>query len=109
MTKVQIFKSKNGTIRSFRCSGHAGFAEAGEDIVCAAISILVINTINCLDELLGEKIRTASDEKRGIIECTFQEVPSEKASFLVDCMVLGLRDIRRNYGDRYLTYEMKEV
>ena len=29
--------------------GHAGYAEPGQDIVCAAVSALVINTINAIE------------------------------------------------------------
>ena len=48
MTHVSIIKTRNGEYRGFNCIGHSGYAERGEDIVCAAISVLVINTINSL-------------------------------------------------------------
>ena len=47
--------------------GHAGFDQSGRDIVCAAISILVINTINSIEELAAEKIIVDADEKAGTI------------------------------------------
>ena len=39
MTKITFFKKK-GLYYGFRAEGHADFAARGEDIVCAAISIL---------------------------------------------------------------------
>ena len=42
MTKVTIFKQQ-GLYKGFEVSGHSGYADAGEDIVCAAISALTIN------------------------------------------------------------------
>ena len=33
----------------FDLEGHAGYSEAGTDIVCAAVSVLVINTINAVE------------------------------------------------------------
>ena len=47
MTKVTIFKQQ-GLYKGFEVSGHSGYADAGEDIVCAAISALTINCINLL-------------------------------------------------------------
>ena len=99
---------KTGAYTSFSCKGHAGYAEAGEDIVCAGISAIVINTINCLTDLLQEDIDCTYDEADGAISCTFRRVPDEKASLLVDCMVHGLRWIQTQYGKRYLIYEIKE-
>ena len=42
MTKIVIRKT-NGRYSGFSCSGHAGYAESGSDIVCAAVSVLVIS------------------------------------------------------------------
>ena len=37
MIQIRTEREK-GTYRSFSIDGHAGYAEAGEDIVCAAVS-----------------------------------------------------------------------
>ena len=42
----------SGAIRWARISGHAGYAPAGEDIVCAAVSSAVQLTANALTEIL---------------------------------------------------------
>ena len=34
----------------FQTSGHAGYAPEGQDIVCAAASVLTINTINAIEQ-----------------------------------------------------------
>jgi len=110
MTKVIIQKTKSGDYKSFTCTCHAGYAEEGEDIICAAISVLVINTVNCLDELLHEKIRVEADEKEGgYLSCTFLQKPGDKAAFLIDCMIFGLKSVREEYGKKYLQYVIKEV
>ena len=62
MTHVSIIKTRNGEYKGFSCIGHSGYAEQGEDIVCAAISVLVINTINSLDELTGERFKLVTNE-----------------------------------------------
>ena len=42
MTKITIFRNQDQAFLGFDCLGHAGYAEEGEDIVCAGISALVI-------------------------------------------------------------------
>ena len=39
MTRCVLF-IRDGQVTGFVCAGHAGYAEAGEDIVCAAVSAL---------------------------------------------------------------------
>ena len=36
MITVDLFKNEQGLITGYKVSGHAGFAAAGEDIVCGA-------------------------------------------------------------------------
>lgn len=110
MTRVQIFRTKDGHFRSFTCQGHTGYAEEGEDIVCAGVSAIVINTVNCMQDLLHEDIDVDYDAVNGgDITVNFNADPTEKADFLMDCMVHGLEWISRQYGKKYLTYEIKEV
>ena len=47
MISVVITKRDNDYV-GVTVDGHAGFAEAGQDIVCAAVSVLVINTFNSI-------------------------------------------------------------
>ena len=108
MTRVQIFRH-GGKVRSFSCIGHAGYAEAGADIVCAGVTAIVFNTVNCLTDLLGENLEVETDEEEGALVVNFRDDPSEKAEFLVDCMIHGLEWIEQQYGRKYLRYQVKEV
>ena len=49
-------KKRNGSYLDFLSRGHAGYAEEGQDIVCAAVSALIITTVNSLDAFTEEKI-----------------------------------------------------
>ncbi|MBR6769997.1 MAG: ribosomal-processing cysteine protease Prp [Lachnospiraceae bacterium] len=109
MTKVIIDKTADGEYKGFSLSGHAGFASKGKDIVCAAISMLVINTINSMEELSKEKMETIANEKAGRITCRFKEQLSEGGSLLMDSMMLGLTYVEQQYGKKYLSVEFKEV
>lgn len=98
MTTIVIFKSNNH-YNGFTCMGHAGFDQSGRDIVCAAISVLVINTINSIEELAAEKIIVDADEEAGTIECHFPTEINEKTKLLMDSMVLGLKGIEHDCGN----------
>ena len=109
MTHVSIIKTRDGRYRGFNCIGHSGYADAGEDIVCAAISVLVINTINSLDQLAGEKIKLVTNEEEGLIDCRFEGQINEKSILLLDSMVLGLREIKKQYGKTFIDLTFEEV
>ena len=49
MIEVRLHK-KEGRISAFEFSGHSGFAEAGSDIVCAAVSTAAQFAILGIDE-----------------------------------------------------------
>ncbi|MBE5868099.1 MAG: ribosomal-processing cysteine protease Prp [Lachnospiraceae bacterium] len=109
MTTVVVYKNRTGSYRGFTCMGHAGYAVKGPDILCSSISILVLNTINALEELAGEQFETVSNEETGFIKCDFQGNLQEKSIFLLDAMVYGLEDLSRTYGQKYLQVNFKEV
>lgn len=109
MTTITISKDKKGSYRQLLCSGHAGFAKSGSDIVCASVSVLVINTINALEELAKESFETTVNEDNGFIHCDFTQPLQERSVFLLDAMVYGLKNIQKEYGKRYLQVKFEEV
>ena len=42
MIHITIFENEKNECIGFQTEGHAGYAESGEDIVCAAASVLVL-------------------------------------------------------------------
>ena len=109
MTHVSIIKTRNGEYKGFNCIGHSGYAEAGEDIVCAAISVLVINAINSLEQLAGEKFKLVTNQEEGLIDCRFEKKINEKSILLLDSMVLGLQEIKKQYGKMFIDLTFEEV
>ena len=106
MTAVTIYK-RSGQYAGFVIEGHAGYGEEGEDIVCAAVSVLSLNTLNSIEAFTEDQF--SGEEKDGFLSCSFPEALSEKAVLLLDSMVLGLTDIQRNYGTSYIRIVFKEV
>ena len=106
MIKITV-KKRNHSYESFVSSGHAGYAEEGQDIVCAAVSALIINTVNSIEKFTDDSIE--AEEKDGFVSFRFTKPVTEKGALLMDSLVLGLTDIAHSYKNRYLTVKVKEV
>ena len=109
MTTITVFRTDKGIYKGFRCKGHAGYAESGSDIVCAAISILVINTINSIEQFTEQAFSCQQDEETGTICFEFTDAPSKEAVLLMDSMIFGLREVEKQYHKKYLRLHFKEV
>ncbi len=109
MTTVIIRKTADGSYQGFTCRGHSGFARKGRDIVCASVSVLVINTINSIEKLADGKMDIETDEKAGYIQCQFSLPLSKAGKLFMDSMILGLSEIAEQYGKKYLTLNYEEV
>ena len=99
MTKILVRKTSTGAYTGFTCIGHSGFAQAGNDIVCASISVLVINAINSIEQFAKEKMSVITNE----------EEVNEKTTLLMDSLLLGLREVKEQYGSKYLKLQFEEV
>lgn len=108
MTKVTIYRNEFKECVGFRAYGHAGCGEAGQDIVCAAISVLTINTINAIEAFTEEKFSVASDEEEGYIEYRVSGRPLKETTLLLNAMILGLEDVAKNY-EKYIDFTFEEV
>ena len=109
MTSVVIYQTKEGTFTGFDVLGHAGFADAGEDIVCAAISALVINTVNSIEKLTDSTVLVQEDQKSGKISCRFPVKLNGDGVLLMRSLHLGVNEIAKRYGKKYLKVITKEV
>lgn len=109
MVKVTIYKTRDQKLKGFCCSGHAGYARHGEDIICAGVSILVLNTVNSMERFTDEKYDLETEESTGRIRFLLKDAPSEAAVLLLNSMILGLEGIISSYGKKYVTLKFKEV
>ena len=107
MTTVLIKKTKGG-YQGFTCTGHSGYARSGSDIVCSAVSVLVINTINAMEKFADEQMEIIAGDEDGVIDVTFANPLNEKGKLLMDTMVLGLESIEQQYR-KYLRLKFEEV
>lgn len=94
--------------RGFSVSGHAGYETAGKDIICASVSALVINTVNAVDALT-ENVCVCEQELSGNIKFKFSSDSDEQGQLLIRALDMGLSNIEKEYGKKYLQVHYKEV
>lgn len=103
MVEIEVRKSEHGKVIGFHVSGHAGFAEYGSDVICAGISILVINCINSIEQFSDTKFDLIQNEKDGMIDFTCKEPLDDRAVVLLQSLLYGLNEIQDTYGKEYVS------
>ncbi len=97
MINIAIYKNAENMITGVKVSGHSGYAEAGSDIVCSAVSALVINTINSIEHFTSDQFRLEQEENSGHIEFHVISPISNNTSLLLNSLVLGLQGVSDGY------------
>ncbi|MFC6207994.1 ribosomal-processing cysteine protease Prp [Levilactobacillus tongjiangensis] len=100
-------------IDSFQITGHADSGEYGQDIVCAAVSVLTITTVNALQRIAEIPIEVDNrDQEGGYLEVHLPpklEATTElKGQTLLQSFADGLRDVATNYADYIQFAETKD-
>ena len=108
MIRFTVWKSGH-QYRGFESCGHAGYAQEGEDIICSAVSALVINAVNSIEKFTDDAYELAQAEDGGYLRLTFSGMPGERGTLLMDSLVLGIESIQADYGDEYITLTSEEV
>ena len=108
MVRVTIRKDNAGRFYGFKCEGHAEVADEGSDIVCAAISMLSINTANAIEELTDTKIKvTETDRNKGCLIIELPEGSNEQSGLLMEAYEMGIRGVMDAYNDEKIYVSMK--
>ncbi len=109
MTRIHIYR-KNEDIVKYIVEGHTGFAESGEDIVCAAVSALAMHTLNGLTDIVG--VSVGFEVREAYLECVLPvDISREertKANVLLDALYLSLKNLEKQYT-KYITITELEV
>ena len=88
-------------ITGFSVSGHSGYAEAGKDIVCAAISAVVTMAEATINEVCGAKAKVRVKEEDARVTLTLPASCDEEESVqaVLAGMMLYLCSLRDDYPD----------
>ncbi|WP_412988183.1 ribosomal-processing cysteine protease Prp [Pediococcus siamensis] len=103
MIKVKIKQNSQKDVISFEMVGHADSGPYGQDIVCAAASVLAINTVNSVEQIAQMKPQIEEDEENGgLLKAQFPVASNHEQYLQVQAIlksfVIGMRDISQNYS-----------
>ncbi len=95
MIKVRFF-TKDGLLNGFEIKGHSGYEEAGNDIVCAAVSSAAYMAANTITEVIGLKAEIDIDDD-GFLK--FISVPDSEAQIILRGLRLHLEALSQDYPE----------
>ena len=98
-----VFERKNGTLCGFRISGHAGYADAGKDIVCAAVSSAVQYATVLITEVFHEPdVESAHDNVTAV---RLSEPEHGQGSRVLEGLLMHLQFLSEDYpGTIHITF-----
>ena len=108
MIQIILYK-RDGVNVGYKASGHAMFDEQGYDVVCAAISVLAINTENSIDLLTDDQYSLEFDEEDALVLVRLTDMISQTSSVLLAAFEIGVNAISEEYGKDYIQIRIEEV
>lgn len=91
MTTVTI-RHQGGKIVGFSAKGHTGYAEEGEDIVCAAVSAITQTAMMGLKRFAPDTRARWREGDAPLLEVEVPH-PTRETEVILTTMVIGLEDI----------------
>ena len=102
MTTV-TFHTEEGRIVGFDSTGHSGYAEEGEDIVCAAITSTIRLVATTVNDVLGLAASVKVNEKTTTISLRLpgglSEADENVCQVLLTGMMVYFTELRDEYPD----------
>ena len=100
MTKCEFYR-QGERITGFSVSGHSGYAEAGADIICAAISAVVSMVEATVNDVCGAKAKVRVKEADARVSLTLPVSCDEEDTVqaVLAGMMVYLIDLRDQYPD----------
>ena len=100
MTRCEFFTAED-RITGFSVSGHSGYAEAGSDVICAAITAIVTMAEATINDVCGAKAKVRVKEEDARVTLTLPASCDEEESVqaVLAGMMLTLCSLRDDYPD----------
>ena len=100
MTRCEFFTTDD-RITGFSISGHSGYAEAGQDIVCAAISAIVSMAEATINDVCGAKakVRVKDADNRITLMLPTSCDEEESVQAVLAGMMVTLIALQEDYSD----------
>lgn len=94
MSTVVLYRAPDGQVTGFEVSGHTGYAQAGQDIVCAALSFLAVTCANALESTA--KLKPSVSQRDGLLRVRVDKV-NDEARIIFAVFSQGISDLQESY------------
>ena len=100
MTRCEFFTADE-RITGFSVSGHSGYAEAGSDIVCAAVSAVVTMAEATINDVCGAKakVRVGEEDARITLKLPKSCDEEDTVQAVLAGMMVTLIGLQEDYPD----------
>lgn len=107
MIKIVITRDQAGSIKGLDIRGHSGYAAAGQDIICSAVSVTAYTAAGALEDLAGLRDCYSESDGHMIISLPSGITPEQKstAGIILETTAIGLKQIELTYGKYVLVVE----
>ena len=109
MTKIVFHKRGEDFVRIVS-EGHTGYAQSGEDIVCAALSALVQGAALGVLKVVGVKAEYRVNEEKGSLDLVIpREIGAQErhdCNVILETLYASVTDLREGYSE-YIEVEVK--
>jgi len=99
-------------MHQFTVKGHAGYAEKGKDVICAAVSAVAQTAILGLEAVTGLTISYSIEDDSGSLHCKVIEAKNQEARIradaIVEAMILGLKSIEEGHKE-FLRVKLRDI
>lgn len=100
MIRTTFNRDADGRLIGYSAKGHSGYAEAGSDIVCAAVSVLGATCINSLEAVCGV-VSDIVENDEGILVFRLPQQMTDMqwhdAQVLMGALEQGLKDLAEQF------------
>ena len=97
MTHIDVKRNAEGHIVECHFRGHAKAGPYGEDIVCAAISMLSQTSLLGLHEVAQQSMEYRIED--GELDILLSEPITERGQTILETMLLGIKNVADQYSD----------
>lgn len=101
MIKITAIRNNIGLIKGFKVEGHAAYADYGNDIVCAAVSVTAYTALGALQELA--ELKDFYTLREGYIDCRIptglDENTSRTVNTILETTMIGFMQIEAKYKE----------
>ena len=113
MTRITFYKSK-GVFYGFEEQGHTGFDDAGQDVLCSAISAMTMLIINAIEVSYGSTADYFIDDETTNIKLIARGAlasyeTDEKKRYAIAGLILAYYEQLKELTDEYYDYLSVDV